>query len=75
MVGKYLFEYSNRNILHDVCDYKDLFNDNNHSLEDAIRSIICSYIDQKDIVKYLKIGKEKAFKLEYNKSSRYWESR
>lgn len=72
MVGKYLFEYSNSNRLHNVCDYKDLFNDNNHSLEDAIRSIVCRYVDQKKIVEYLKRGKDKAFKLEYDKSSCCW---
>lgn len=75
LCGCYLFEYSDRycHTLHKECDWKELFYDNKHSLEEALHSIAASAVKQKDIIAYLKQGKVEGVRLIYNKSSHCWE--
>lgn len=75
LCGYYLFEYSDRyyHTLHKECDWSQLFGDNRHSLEEALHSIAASFVEQKDIIAYLKQGKVEGIRLIYNKSSHYWE--
>lgn len=73
MVACYLFEYSDFKHLHDKCNYKDLFYDNKHSLEDAIRRLAAENVEQKDMVKFLKSGGSSEVRLAYNRSDRQWE--
>lgn len=75
MVGRYLFEYNDRyyHQLSKVCDWKELFSDNRHSLDDALQSLASDLVPQKDLVKYLKDGKVNGVSFKYNRSSRQWE--
>lgn len=75
MCGRYLFEYSDRyrNRLHRDCNWKDWLCDSNHSLEDALRCMVCSMIEQKDLISYYKRGKIDGFRFIYNRSSHQWE--
>lgn len=60
MFGTHLFEYGDGR---------------GHSLKEALVSIVCTYVKQKEIVEYLKKGECKGMKLEYNKKSGYWEQK
>lgn len=75
MCGVYLFEYSGRYIcrLHEACDWREFFSDNNHSLKEALQCMAAESVAQKDIINYLKQGGISGVRLVYNKSSRLWE--
>lgn len=76
MAARYLFEYSDNrscHILHKECNWKDWFYDNRHSLEDALRRIAASVIDQDDLVEYIKKKNVDGLRLVYNRSERVWE--
>ena len=75
MRGQYLFEYSDRyyHRLHNDCNWREWFSDNNHSLEEALHSMASEMIEQKDIIAYLKRESIAGVRLIYNKSSRLWE--
>lgn len=74
----YLFEYNDRysNQLHNGCSWREVYNpkwdDNNHSLADAVFSIVRDYVSDKDIIKYLKEGTD-SYRLVYNRKDRIWE--
>ena len=71
----YLFEYNDRYLhrLHNDCSWRDVYNpkyyDNNHSLADAVCSIVQDYVSDKDIIKYLKEGTD-SYRLVYNRTDR-----
>ncbi len=75
MAACYLFEYYDRwhHTLSRDCDWKEWFNNSNHSLEDALREMVHYFVSQKDLVNYIKTGKLADWSLVYNKSSRIWE--
>lgn len=72
----YLFEYNDSYQLHNGCSWREVYNpkwdDNKHSLADAVFSIVRDYVSDKDIVKYLKEGTGN-YHLVYNRKDRIWE--
>lgn len=74
----YLFEYNDRysNQLSNGCSWREVYDpkwdDNNHSLADAVFSIVRDYVSDKDIIKYLKEGTD-SYRLVYNRKDRIWE--
>lgn len=75
MAASYLFEYNDRwhNRLHRECDWKEWFNDSNHSLEEALRYMAADVIEQKDIINYLKKGKIDGIRFIYDRHDRQWQ--
>ena len=74
----YLFEYNDRysNQLHNDCSWREVYNpkwDNNkHSLADAVCSIVRDYVSDKDVIKFFKEGTGN-YHLVYNRKDRIWE--
>lgn len=75
LCGIYLFEYTDSytHRLSKECNYDEIFSDNNHSLEDALRAIISEEVEQKDIIEYIKKGNVDGIRLFYNRSGHLWE--
>lgn len=75
MCGRYLFEYNDnyRHCLHKSCDWSDWFSESKHSLEDALRCMVCEYVSQDDIIAHYKSGKFDGVRFVYNRSTRMWE--
>ena len=73
----YLFEYNDRYLhrLHNDCSWRDVYNpkwDNNkHSLADAVCSIVRDYVSDKDVIKFFKEGTGN-YHLVYNRKDRIW---
>ena len=70
----YLFEYNDRrhHSLHNDCNWKELFADDNHSLNEALMKLANDYVPTKSIIQFFKNG-TKEHRLEYNNSSKMWE--
>ena len=74
----YLFEYNDRYLhrLHNDCSWREVYNpkwDNNkHSLADAVCSIVRDYVSDKDVIKFFKEGTGN-YHLVYNRKDRIWE--
>ena len=74
----YLFEYNDRYLhrLHNDCSWREVYNpkwDNNkHSLADAVCSIVRDYVSDKDDIKFFKEGTGNCH-LVYNRKDRIWE--
>ena len=58
----FLFEFGDSSTLHDKCHWREIYNpkwdDNRHSLEDAIMVLVGEHVDNKYIIKALKEGTE-----------------
>lgn len=75
MAACYLWEYNRANNLSDVCNWKEVFGkygNNKHSLEDALRYLICYHIKWKDLLDYFKKGKVDDYRMRYDRSERMW---
>lgn len=72
----FLFEYRDSSILHSECHWREIYNpkwDNNcHSLEDAIKVLVGRHVEDKYIIKALKEGTEHN-KLRYDRAKCKWE--
>ena len=72
----YLFEYNHSYRLHNDCSWREVYNpkwDNNkHSLADAVCSIVRDYVSDKDVIKFFKEGTGN-YHLVYNRKDRIWE--
>ena len=75
MCGLYFFEYSDTSRLHDECNWKTFFYNNNHRLRDVLEAIVVEHVKQEDIIKYLKEGKANNVSFIYNGSTHLWELR
>ena len=70
----YLFEYNDRwyHSLHNDCNWKELFADDKHSLNEALMKLANDYVPTKSIIQFFKNG-TKEYTLKYNNSSKMWE--
>lgn len=72
----FLFEFGDSSTLHDKCHWREIYNpkwdDNRHSLEDAIMVLVGKHVDNKYIIKALKEGTEH-YMLRYDRAERKWE--
>lgn len=75
MCGLYFFEYSDTSRLHDECNWKTFFYNNNHRLRDVLEAIVVEHVKQEDIIKYLKEEKANNVSFIYNGSTHLWELR
>ena len=72
MAACYLFEYSRPSVLHDDCNWKELFADYKHTMNEALIKLVNDYVPTKKIIQFFKNG-TKEYRLEYNSSSKMWE--
>lgn len=72
--ASYLFEYNDRyhHRLHDDCDWKDWFYENNHSLEEALQRMAAKVVSQDDLINYLKSGKVDGVRFVYDRRVKEW---
>lgn len=76
LAGVYLWEYGNRandGRLSSVCNYEEVVGSSSYSLEDALRVLVCKYVPQKKIIKYINsMFHCDHLCLEYDKSCHMW---
>ena len=79
LVGVYLWEYGNRandGMLSSYCNWEKIFgsyDNGNHSLEDALKELVCKYVSQKKIIKYINSKWHcDNLRLRYDNSDRMW---
>lgn len=71
LAGVYLWEYSGR--LNSACNWEEVLGDSSYSLEEALRVLVCEYVPQKKIIKYINsIFHCDHLCLEYDKSCHMW---
>ena len=76
LAGVYLWEYGNRandGRLCSACNYEEVVGSSSYSLEDALRVLVCKYVSQKKIIKYINsMFHCDHLCLEYDKSCHMW---
>lgn len=75
MAGVYIWEYPDCHRLSENCNWKELFgkyDTNNHSIEDALKKLVCEYVPEKEIIDYIKSNNVKDYRMRYDKSERMW---
>lgn len=74
MAACYLFEYNDRyrSRLSNACNWRELFADDNHSLNEALIKLANDYVPTKNIIQFFK-NETKEYRLKYNNSSKMWE--
>lgn len=71
LAGVYLWKYSG--ILSSACNWEEVLGSSNHSLEEALRVLVCKYVPQKKIIKYINsMFHCDHLCLEYDKSCHMW---
>ena len=76
LTGLYMWEYPDCHKLSEACDWKELFggyDTNNHSIEDALKKLVCEYVPEKKIIDYINSDAcNKKYRMRYDKSERVW---
>lgn len=75
MVACYLFEYSRPSVLHNDCNWKEVWGkhgDNRHSLEETLRMMVRDYCDFDLFVNYIKDENLEFVRFIYDSISQLW---
>ncbi len=72
MTGIHIWEDSKVHWLSPNCDWSQIFRDNRYNIEDALKSLVCEYVPEKEIIDYIKSNNVKDYRMRYDKSERMW---
>ena len=77
MLGVYIWNYGYFNDpVSSFCNHEELFgnfDDSNHTICEALQELICKYVSQDSLLRYIKKGKMSSVRMEYNRYNNEWE--